>query len=110
MLVGEVADTKADLLSIGQDRETDFEERAQEDRAARMLAQLGVHEQRQIEEIDAALRRIAEGTYGRCEVTAQRVNVVQIQALGIYKNAKKTNALFIFVKMGTAVKTKYSST
>jgi len=34
LLVGEVTDTKAALLFIGQDRDTDFEERAQEECAA----------------------------------------------------------------------------
>jgi len=43
-------------------------------------------------------------------VTAQRVKVVQIQALGIHKNAKKTSGAFICAKMGTAAKTEYSST
>ncbi len=81
LLVGEVADTKADLLFIGQDREADFEEHAQEDRAARMLAQLGTHEQREIEEIDAALLRIAEGTYGRCESCATEIADARLRAL-----------------------------
>jgi len=81
ILVGEVADTKADLLSIGQDRETDFEERAQEDRVARVLVQLGVHEQREIEEIDAALQRIAEGTFGMCENCQGKITDARLQAL-----------------------------
>ena len=34
LLLGEVTDTKATLLFIGQDRDTDFKERAQEECAA----------------------------------------------------------------------------
>lgn len=81
ILVGEVADTEADLLFIGQDRETDFEERAQEERAARLLGQLDAYEKRKIEEIDAALRRMAEGTYGICEGCQGEIAEARLQAL-----------------------------
>jgi DnaK suppressor protein len=81
LLVGEVDDTKADLLFIGQDREGDFEEHAQEERAARMLAQLGVQEQREIEEIDAALQRLAAGSYGICEDCQDKITDARLRAL-----------------------------
>lgn len=69
------------MLFIGQDREADFEERAQEERAARLLARLGVQEQREIEEIDAALQRIAEGTYGICESCQEKIAEARLRAL-----------------------------
>lgn len=81
VLVGEVTDTEADLHFIKQDRETDLEERAQEERAARLLAQLGDREKREIEEIDAALRRIADGTYGVCEGCEQPIPEARLRAL-----------------------------
>jgi DnaK suppressor protein len=81
LLVGEVVDTKADLLFIGQDREADFEERAQEERAARTLARLGVQEQREIEEIDAALQRLAAGSYGICEDCQDKITDARLRAL-----------------------------
>ena len=63
-LFREVADTEADLQFIAEDRESEFEERAQEERAARLFARLDLRGKHAIEEIDAALRRIAYGSYG----------------------------------------------
>jgi RNA polymerase-binding protein DksA len=67
LLVGEVIDTEKELRSIQEEREIEMEELAQEDRAARALAHLDDRAKHEIAEIDAALRRIAEGTYGTCE-------------------------------------------
>ncbi len=67
LLVGEVVDTETELRSIQEDREIELEELAQEDQAARSLARLDDRAKHEIMEIDAALRRIAEGTYGTCE-------------------------------------------
>lgn len=65
-LFKEVADTESDLRSLGEARESELEERAQADRAARLLAALDLRGKREIEEIDAALQRIEEGVYGVC--------------------------------------------
>lgn len=81
ILVGEVIDAEADLQFITEDRETDLEERAQEERAARLLAQLDVRSKREIEEIDAALGRIVEGVYGTCEGCGQAIPEVRLRAL-----------------------------
>jgi len=67
LLVGEVADTEKELRSIQEEREIELEELAQEDRAARALAHLDDRAKHEIVEIDAALQRLAEGTYGTCE-------------------------------------------
>jgi RNA polymerase-binding protein DksA len=66
-LVGEVADTEKELRSIQEEREIELEEFAQEDRAARTLAQLDDRAKHEIGEIDAALQRIVAGSYGTCE-------------------------------------------
>ncbi|MGE0823811.1 MAG: TraR/DksA family transcriptional regulator [Candidatus Binatia bacterium] len=81
VLVGEVADAETDLRFIAEDRETDLEEHAQEERAARLLADLDEHDKRQIEEIDAALRRVAEGTYGICESCEEPIGQARLNAL-----------------------------
>jgi RNA polymerase-binding protein DksA len=81
ILVGEVADAETDLLFIAEDRETDFEEHAQEERAAHLLAQLDEQGKRQIEEIDAALRRMAEGTYGTCDGCTAPIPNERLRAL-----------------------------
>ena len=81
VLVGEVADTEADLKFIQEDREPELEEHAQESRAARLLAQLDDREKHEIAEIDAALRRIAEGTYGICEECKEAIAEARLWAL-----------------------------
>lgn len=81
VLVGEMEDTEADLRFIQEDRETDLEERAQEERAARLLARRDDQSKREILEIDAALRRIAEGTYGVCEGCGGRIAVARLRVL-----------------------------
>ncbi len=81
MLVGEVAGTEADLRFIQEDREPELEEHAQEVRAARLLAQLDEREKHEIAEIDAALRRIAEGAYGTCEGCEEEIAEARLRAL-----------------------------
>jgi RNA polymerase-binding protein DksA len=81
VLVGEVADVEADLKFIQEDREPELEELAQEDRAARLLVQLDDRERHEIAEIDAAMRRIAEGTYGICEGCEGAIAEARLRAL-----------------------------
>jgi DnaK suppressor protein len=81
VLVGEVADTEADLKFIQEEREPELEERAQEDHTARLLAQLDDREKHEIAAIDAALRRIAEGTYGVCEGCGEEIAAARLRAL-----------------------------
>lgn len=81
ILVGEVADAESDLRFIAEDREADFEEHAQEERAARLLADRDEQGKRQIEAIDAALRRIADGTYGTCESCTAPISPDRLHAL-----------------------------
>lgn len=80
-LVGEVADTEAILRSIQAERESELEEQAQEDRAARLFAQLDEREQRELEEIDAALRRIVDGAYGHCAGCGKDIPEARLRAL-----------------------------
>ncbi|MBI3304101.1 MAG: TraR/DksA C4-type zinc finger protein [Deltaproteobacteria bacterium] len=81
VLFGEVADTEADLRFIQEDRESELEERAQEERETRLLARLDDQGRRALAEIDAALRRIAEGTYGTCEGCGQSIAAARLRAL-----------------------------
>lgn len=81
LLVGEVASTETELHSIQEEREIELEELAQEDRAARSLAQLDDRAKHEIEEIDTALRRVAEGTYGICEACGDPIVEERLRAL-----------------------------
>jgi RNA polymerase-binding transcription factor DksA len=81
LLIGEVADTEANLHSIQEEREIELEEQAQEDRAAQLFAQLDDREKHEVLEIDAALCRLAEGAYGQCEGCGEDIAEARLRAL-----------------------------
>jgi DnaK suppressor protein len=80
-LLKEVDDSEAALTFIAEDRESELEERAQEERAARLLARLDICAKHAIEEIDAALQRIADGRYGPCAACGRPIAVKRLRAL-----------------------------
>jgi RNA polymerase-binding transcription factor DksA len=79
-LFKEATENEADLAFIAEDRESVLEERAQEERAARLFARLDIRAKHAIEDIDAALLRIGKGTYGIC-ACGQAIPVKRLQAL-----------------------------
>jgi RNA polymerase-binding transcription factor len=81
VLFKEVVDTEADLEFIAQDRESELEERAQEDRAARLYDLLDVRAKHAIEEIDAALQRVADGRYGICGSCGATIAIKRLRVL-----------------------------
>lgn len=81
MLFREVADSEGDLNFIAEDRESELEERAQEELAARLLDRLSDRGKRQLEEIDAALERIATGAYGTCLACRKLISIARLRAL-----------------------------
>lgn len=80
-LLGEIERTEKDLLALGAERESELEERAADERVARVLAKMDDRGQREIDEIDAALRRIEEGRYGICTSCDSRISSARLQAL-----------------------------
>jgi DnaK suppressor protein len=76
-----VAGAEDDLGFITEDRESELEERAQEERTARLAARLDDRGKQELWEIDAALRRIAEGTYGVCARCGKRIPLARLEAL-----------------------------
>ncbi len=70
-----------DLGTIAQDRESELEECAQEERSARLLASLDDRTVHAVREIDAALQRLVEGTYGICEGCEERIPVARLRIL-----------------------------
>jgi RNA polymerase-binding protein DksA len=81
VLFKEVADTEADLQFITENRESELEERAQEEHAARLFARLDDRGKQAIGEIDAALQRISDGTYGRCAGCGRPIPRARLRAL-----------------------------
>jgi DnaK suppressor protein len=66
---------------IAQERESEMEQRAQEERTARLLASLDDRTLFAVREIDAALKRIGDGVYGRCEACRKRIPIARLRAL-----------------------------
>jgi DnaK suppressor protein len=76
----QVAGVEADLQWIAEDRESELEERAQEERVARLAAQLDDRGREELWEIDAALRRLNEGTYGICARCRKPIPAARLEA------------------------------
>ncbi len=66
---------------LRQDRSADWVDLASEQGAARLLDDLTEREMDQIAEIDAALARIEQGTYGVCLSCGGRVEPARLKAL-----------------------------
>jgi RNA polymerase-binding transcription factor len=70
-----------DLGSIAEDRESELEECAQEERSARLLASLDDRTVNAVREIDDALARLADGTYGICEGCDEKIPPARLRVL-----------------------------
>ena len=69
------------MSELAEEREIELEEAAQEDRMMGMLSRLDYRGRRAIEDIDAALDRIADETFGICvdceeEIPIERLRVI----------------------------------
>ena len=80
-LLKRFVDGEADLRWIAEDREPELEERAQEERAARILAGLDDRSLREIAEIHGALQRIIVGTFGKCLDCGRIIPVARLRAV-----------------------------
>jgi RNA polymerase-binding protein DksA len=79
--VADRAGNEDDLRVITSEKEAEMEERAQEERTASILVSLTAHDERAIAEIDAALARVAEGTYGECEECENPIPIARLRAI-----------------------------
>lgn len=80
-LLKELTDVEAGLQFIAEDRESEREERAQEERWAALLGRLDERSREAVAEIDQALRRISDGTYGRCESCGNAIAIGRLRTL-----------------------------
>jgi len=76
-----VAGAEADLEAIADEREAEVEERAQELRDAELYAVLDIRGKHEIDEIDRALRRMAEGRYGECASCGGSIALARLRAV-----------------------------
>jgi RNA polymerase-binding protein DksA len=81
LLLMEVAETEAGLRVMAEARESEFEERGQEERLAGLLARLDDRAIQAFQEIEAALQRMIDRTYGTCESCGQPIPLARLHAL-----------------------------
>jgi DnaK suppressor protein len=80
-LLKDVAETEAEQRLIAGSRHAELEERAQQQRMARLLARLDDRQIEALQEIEAALQRVADATYGTCADCGQAIAVARLRAL-----------------------------
>ena len=76
-----VAGTQRAATAIIEERESEIEESAQKDRIARLISRLTDRDQEMIQQINATLKRIDEGTYGQCAWCESDISSERLRAL-----------------------------
>jgi len=66
---------------IAEERESELEEHAQEEQTARLLARLDDQTLQAVKEIDAALQRLLDGTYGTCAGCHRAIAIARLRSL-----------------------------
>jgi DnaK suppressor protein len=69
------------LEACAEERESEFEECAQEEQRARYLSRLDDRTFHAVQEIDAALQRMLDGAYGSCETCHTKIDEARLIAL-----------------------------
>src|SRR5262245_13344715 len=69
------------MKAILEQQESEFEESAQKDRITRLISRLKERDRQKIREIDAALNRMAAGSYGKCQKCGREVGIERLRAL-----------------------------
>jgi DnaK suppressor protein len=66
---------------IAEERESELEEHAQEEQSARLLSRLDDQTLNAVKEIDAALQKILDGTYGKCDACHKPISLARLRIL-----------------------------
>jgi DnaK suppressor protein len=80
-LLQEVARAEGDLLLLSEESESEWSDSALEERLRHLLGSLDGYERQRLGETNAALGRIADGTYGLCERCGQPIAFERLKAL-----------------------------
>jgi DnaK suppressor protein len=75
--------TGSDLYDMGSERDIELTDHVQEEAVNDTMMALDERSRRLVEEIQAALGRIDDGTYGDCEVCGEPINPARLEALPI---------------------------
>jgi DnaK suppressor protein len=76
-----VAGSQQATTAIIEERDSEIEENAQKDRLARLTSRLTDRDQNMIKQINAALQRIDDGTYGECAWCGEDIRPERLRAL-----------------------------
>lgn len=80
-IVKELMATERGLDSFAEERESELYEAAQEELMARVLRQLGGRAKQQLDDIEAALAKIAGGEYGVCGDCEEDIPVARLRVM-----------------------------
>jgi DnaK suppressor protein len=80
-ILNEVAETEAELEFIREEREPELVERGQEASRKLLYERLDQRGKEEIEEIDTALQRIEDGTYGICADCGAHIGMARLKAI-----------------------------
>jgi DnaK suppressor protein len=80
-ILKELVATERGLDSFAEERESELYEAAQEELMARVLRQLGGRAKQQLDEIEAALAKIASGEYGICGDCEEDIPVARLRVM-----------------------------
>ena len=80
-LTNQVTDDRAAAIDSVDDNAKDVVDKSQQDVNQEMALQLGERASRMIADIDQALQRIDEGTYGRCERCGKEIDERRLEAV-----------------------------
>jgi DnaK suppressor protein len=80
-LLGDLDETQGELQMITQEREPEMEEDAQKERIATVLERLSDRDKQTLDEIDEAIQRIVDGTYGKCAACGEPIALARLRAL-----------------------------
>src|SRR5512136_2103229 len=81
------------LDAIAEERESELEEHAQEEQTARLLTRLDDQTLRAVKEIDAALQKILDGTYGKCERCHKPIASARLHSLPAARYCRRCAAM-----------------
>lgn len=79
---------ESDWQTLGE-RDIEWEEEAQKADLTALYAQLDDREKTEIEEIDLALAKMAQGTYGICEKCGKPISLERLEALPATRCCRK---------------------
>jgi DnaK suppressor protein len=80
-IVGGVDNNEGELKNITEEQEAELEEEAQKERIATVLEHLSNRDRQALEEIDEAILRIVQGTYGKCVSCGHYIALERLKAL-----------------------------